>query len=67
MTTYTINTTDTETPTASTNVWQRLCASLVMGAQDSGRCRFTATTDRPAELEAALNVCDEVLDYEEVI
>jgi hypothetical protein len=50
MTTYSINAMDS-TETAG---WMHLCATLTPGNQDSGRCRYTVTTDRPGDLAAAL-------------
>lgn len=59
MATYTINAVDSETQSA----WMRLVTSLVSGAQDSGYCRYTVTTDDAAALEAALEADDGVVEY----
>ena len=58
-TTYTINATDSETPAA----WMRLATSVTPGAQDSGLCRYTATTDNASALEAALEEDVNVVEY----
>jgi hypothetical protein len=59
--TYSINTTDSETPAA----WMGLCTTAQAGEQDSGRVRYTATTEQPEALEAALDADDGVLEYED--
>lgn len=59
-TTYSINLTDSE----QTPAWMALCATATPGAQDSGRVRYTVTTEQPAALEAALNADADVLTYE---
>ena len=58
--TYTINLTDSE----QTPAWMALCATATPGAQDSGRVRYTVTTEQPDALEAALDADDDVLEYE---
>ena len=60
-TTYSINTTDTETAQR----WQDApgIVKMVPGPQDGGRCRWTVqTTDAPA-LESALDADDAVIEY----
>ena len=57
--TYSINLTDSD----STPAWLSLCATATPGAQDSGRVRYTVTTEQPAALEAALDADDAVLEY----
>lgn len=57
--TYTINLTDSE----QTPAWMALCATATPGAQDSGRVRYTVTTEQPDALEAALDADDAVLEY----
>lgn len=69
MKTYRISMIDTE----KTPAWLDLCESQSGGDQDSfvregevvGRYVFTATTEQPAALEAALDADDGVLEYEE--
>ena len=60
MTTYTINAADTET----TPTWMALCATATPGPQDSGRCRWTVTTEHEDALEAALEADADVLSYD---
>ena len=59
--TYSINLTDGD----STPAWLALCLTATPGAQDSGRVRYTVTTEQPAALEAALDADDTVIGYEE--
>ena len=59
LTAYSINVTDSDAAPA----WLALCATVAMGAQDSGRQRMTVTTAQPAALEAALAADDTVIEY----
>ena len=61
---YSVNTIDTEARQA----WMDNPAVIDYrpGEQDSGRCRFTVTTDNPTTLTAAFDTDPDVLDYEEV-
>jgi hypothetical protein len=59
LTAYSINVADSDTAPA----WLALCATVAMGAQDSGRQRMTVTTAQPAALEAALAADDTVIEY----
>lgn len=62
-TTYWIQTIDSETPSA----WMRIATRITPGAQDSGRCAWTAEVDssRREDLDAALEADPYVLWYEE--
>lgn len=59
LTAYSINVADSDTAPA----WLALCATVAMGAQDSGRQRMTVTTAQPSALEAALAADDTVIEY----
>lgn len=59
-TTYSINLTDGDSAPA----WMSLCTTATPGAQDSGRVRYTVTTEQPEALEAALDADDSVIEYE---
>lgn len=62
-TTYTINLADSDTKPA----WLSLCTTATPGAQDSGRVRYTVTTERAAELEREMDADESVLDYDHVL
>lgn len=61
--TYSINVIDSDTPPA----WLDLCTSATPGAQDGGRCRWTVTTERARELEAALGSDESVIRFHQVV
>jgi hypothetical protein len=61
---YTVNMNDSEEP----YFWMGLSCvvSFQVGAQDSGRCRFTVETKDAAALELALDDDDDCIEYAEV-
>lgn len=61
-TTYSINLTDSET----TPAWMALCTTATPGAQDSGRVRYTVTTEQPEALESALDADESVIEYDAI-
>ena len=65
MKTYSINTIDSETAPA----WMAITAKVIPGAQDSGRCRFSVdvTEEKEADLIAALDADDGVIEYSEAV